>query len=634
MLAPASSTGRVQFGVFELDLRNAELRKSGIKVKLQDQPLKILQTLLENPGQIVTREELRGRIWPANTFVEFDQGLYNAMARLRDALGDSSENPRFIETVARRGYRFIAPVTTVRTGPKPEAFEVRPREQVGKAVTLRRLAASVVAGLAGGALFLVIVLEFNVEGSHEWLSHRATPIRSLAVLPLENLSGDAEQEYFADGMTDELISDLAQRANLRVISRTSVMHYKKTSKMVPEIARELGVEGIVEGSVERSGNRVRIRVHLVRAVDDRQLWAQTYDSEFQDILLLQADAAREIAEHVGANVLASSGTRSPANGGRPMNPEAYENYLKGRYYLQTGKVADHLIARAYFLKAIQQDPEAAPAYAGLADVYLFEAYYGPGRKEAATQARLAATVALSINPELADAHLAMTGIAELDWNRAEGEKHYRRALELEPGSPDGHLHFGMFLAAVGRFSEAIPETETALRLDPMSAHTQASSGFTFYLTGDFDRAIEHSLRALEIDPNYDEAHANLFYGYWQKGDNERAVREYAKFAGMRGFSPESITAIQQAYSKGGIKGFWREHLTLNDARQIPTLESFQLASVYAALGENAKALGYLRESYEQREPRMGFVGVLPEFRSLQSEPQFQSLVRQVGSAGS
>ena len=634
MLAPASSTERVQFGLFELDLQRAELRKQGAKVKLQEQPLKILQILLENPGQVVSRKELEKRVWPADTFVEFDQGLYSAMARLRDALGDSSDSPRFIETVARRGYRFIAPVTAIPTAPIPEAaFEIQRKGEAGKTLSVRRLAVSVVAGLVGGVLLLVVVLGFNIAGAREWLRNRTTPIRSIAVLPLENLSGDPEQEYFADGMTDELISDLAQRANLRVISRTSVMHYKKASKTLPEIARELGVDGIVEGSVERSGNRVRIRVQLVRAMDDRHLWAQAYDREFRDVLQLQADAAREIAEQVGNSVVMSSGARSQANGGRSMKPEAYENYLKGRYYSRTGKHEDAEIARVYFLKVIQQDPEAAPAYAGLAEVYIFESYFGPRRKDAAAQAHLAATRALGINPDLADAHLAMTGIAELDWQWAEAEKHYRRAIELEPGSSVGHLHFAMFLAAIGRSLEAIPETQTALRLDPMSAETHASSGFTFYLTGDFDHAIEQSLRALEIDPNYDDAHANLFYSYVQKGEYERAVQEFPKFAGMNGFSPESLNAINQAYSKGGMKGFWREHLILNATGRIP-LDSFDLASVYAALGDNVQALDCLRHAYEEREPKMGFIRVLPELRDLQSEFQFRELIREVGLPGS
>src|SRR5215469_4465333 len=261
MSTPASSPVRVEFGVFELDLQRAELRKSGGKVKLQEQPLKILQILLENPGQIVGRDELQKRVWPANTFVEFDKGLYSAMARLREALGDSSDNPRFIETVARRGYRFIAPVSKT-TG---EGTQGTQAAGAGRPLFVRRWIYSLISGLLVGSLLLVILLEFNVTGLQEWLRNRTTPIRSIAVLPLVNLSDDPEQEYFADGMTDELITDLAQLADLRVISRTSVMHYKKTQKTLPEIARELNVDAIVEGTVARFGNRVRIRVQLVRA---------------------------------------------------------------------------------------------------------------------------------------------------------------------------------------------------------------------------------------------------------------------------------------------------------------------------------------------------------------------------------
>src|SRR5215470_19249365 len=262
MPASASSPEHVQFGVFELDVHNAELRKSGLKVKLQEQPLKILQTLLEKHGQIVTREELRGRIWPANTFVEFDQGLYNAMARLRDALGDASENPRFIQTVARRGYKFIAPVTLTGGESSPE---VNPKTDASTWLWVHRWTSGVLAGLLGGRIFLVVVFGFDVAGARGWLRTRTPPIRSLAVLPLQNLSNDPQQDYFADGMTDELITGLAKLGNLRVISRTSVIRYKTTTEPLPQIAHELNVDAIVEGTVERSGSRVRIRTQLIRA---------------------------------------------------------------------------------------------------------------------------------------------------------------------------------------------------------------------------------------------------------------------------------------------------------------------------------------------------------------------------------
>jgi TolB-like protein/DNA-binding winged helix-turn-helix (wHTH) protein/Tfp pilus assembly protein PilF len=634
MPAPASSTDRVQFGVFELDLQRAELRKQGVKVKLQEQPLKVLQVLLENPGHIVSRDELRTRIWPANTFVEFDQGLYSAMARLRDALGDSSDSPRFIETVARRGYRFIAPTAAIAAGPRgetPQRTTVPPESP--KPVALTWWISSLIAGLLGGALLLLAVLVFNILGAREWLHSRTTPIRSIAVLPLENLSGDPEQEYFADGMTDELITDLAQLADVRVTSRTSVMRYKKSQKSLREIAGELSVDAVVEGTVERSGNRVRIRVQLIRASDDRHLWAQAYERDFQDVLLLQSDAAHEIAEQVGISVVKSHAQPLPAARNRSMKPEAYESYLRGRFYSRTGKHEDVDKAKAAFQLAIQHDPQAALAYSSLADVYIFETYFGASGKEAAANARAFANKALELNPDLAAPHLTMAGVAEIDWNWAEAEKQYRRALELEPGSSDAHLSYGMYLAAVGRFKQAIPETQIALQLDPVSANTHASSGFTYYLSGEYDRAIEQSKKALEIDPAYEDAHANLLYGYLQKGMYDQAIQEFGKYAGMWRYSPESVAEIEGAYRRAGIQAFWKKEIELNARGRTPTFHNFNLATIYAFLGENAKALEYLEKAWEERDPKMGFIRVLPELRNLHSEPRFQEIAQRMNLSG-
>src|SRR5215467_14434459 len=351
MPASVSSTDRLHFGVFELDLHNAELRKSGVKVKLQEQPLKILQTLLEKHGEIVTREELRGRIWPANTFVEFDQGLYNAMARLRDALGDASENPRFIQTVARRRYKFIAPVTLTGGESSPE---VNPKTDASTWLWVHRWTSGVLAGLLGGALVLVVVFGFDVAGARGWLRSRTPPIRSLAVLPLQNLSNDPQQDYFADGMTDELITELAQVSNLRVISRTSVMSYKGTKKTLPQIGRELNADVVVEGTVERSGSRVRIRVQLVHAESDRHLWARSYDRDLQDAFLLQSEAAGDIVHEIQSSL--TSAQQQQLASARKVDAEAHEDYLKGLYFSNKRAVPDFNRSIEYYQRAIAKDP--------------------------------------------------------------------------------------------------------------------------------------------------------------------------------------------------------------------------------------------------------------------------------------
>src|SRR5947207_10088436 len=329
MPAPVSTSEVLRFGVFELDLERAELRKQGLRIRLQDQPLKVLQLLLKNHGEIVTREQLRTTIWPANTFVEFDHGLYSAMARLRETLGDSSESPRFIETVARRGYRFIAPVTSPGIVEAPVS-ELPPIKRQPRS---RRIVLSVLAGLLAGALLLGVALGFNLANSRDWLRRRSNPqVRSLAVLPLRNLSGDPTQEYFADGMTDELITELAELGSVRVISRTSIMQYKGAQKSLRQIGSELGVDAVLEGSVLRSGQHVRITAQLIDANTDQHLWARSYDRELGDILLLQSDMAGAIAQEISAEI---NGDAAPlvAQVAR-VDPEARRLYFRERAHMR------------------------------------------------------------------------------------------------------------------------------------------------------------------------------------------------------------------------------------------------------------------------------------------------------------
>ncbi len=491
MSVPASTSKIVQFGVFELDLQRAELRKQGVKVKLQEQPLKVLQLLLESPGQVVGREQIRTRIWPANTFVEFDQGLYSAMARLRDTLGDSSDSPRFIETVARRGYRFIAPVVEPIAATVTEPATGTESEIQPKTAALRRWIGSLLAGLLGGALLLGIVLGLNIAGSRDWLHSRTTPIRSIAVLPLENLSGDPEQEYFAEGMTDELITDLAQLPYLQVISRTSVMHYKNTKKTLPEIARELNVDAVLEGTVERSNNYVRIRVQLIRAGDDRHLWAASYDRELRDVLILESQAAQDIASEVRINLTSTEQGR--IGRAHSVNSEALEAYLKGRYHWNKRSADGLRKAERYFQEAIEKDPNYAPAYAGLADTYILFANFNlaaPGW--AYPRAKEMAFKAIQIDSTLAEAHTSLAALnASYDWNWSGAEQEFRRAIELNPSYATAHHWYAEdLLIRIGRQQEALAEIERARQLDPLSLQINAVQGRILGLTNQNDKAIE------------------------------------------------------------------------------------------------------------------------------------------------
>jgi TolB-like protein/DNA-binding winged helix-turn-helix (wHTH) protein len=377
----ASSAKTVRFGVFELDLRAGELRKQGVRIRLQDQPLLILEALLERPGEIVTREELHSRIWPQGTFVDFDHGLHSAMKRLRDVLCDSADNPRFIETLARRGYRFIAPVDSA-AGPLPTAAATPPVRP--ESLTLPEVMETGQSGkpkrkltLAYGALgvlgaIAVLCFVFNVGGVQGMIFGEPSgrSLRSLAVLPLANLSSDPAREYFADEMTEELITQFSQLGDLKVISRTSVMQYKGTRKSLPQIARELKVDAIVEGAVQLSGTRVRITAQLVDAKTDRHLWAQDYDRDLSDVLRLQSEVARDIAAKIDVQ-LTPQQKRQLEKQLHPVVPEAYESYLLGRYYWNK-RTADGLErAGTYFQQAIDKDPNFALAYTGLADYYAF-----------------------------------------------------------------------------------------------------------------------------------------------------------------------------------------------------------------------------------------------------------------------
>jgi TolB-like protein/DNA-binding winged helix-turn-helix (wHTH) protein/Tfp pilus assembly protein PilF len=491
------STPRVlRFGVFELDRRSGELRREGLRVRLQEQPLRVLEALLAEPGEPVTREALRQRLWPDDTFVDFDNGLNRAINRLRAALGDEAGNPRFIETLERRGYRFIAPVG---------APEAKPSERppaaadTGSPPPRGRRRARWLGGV--GALALAAVLIALGQARRRTANPTDhEPIRSLAVLPLANLSGDSTQDYFSDGMTDAIITNLASLPALQVISRQSVMRYKGSAKPVPEIARELGVEGVVEGSVVRSGGRVRISAQLIHAPTDRHLWAQSYERQLEDVLALQGELSRAIAEEVRIT-LATNETRRLTPQGR-VKPEAYDAYLLGTYQWNQRTEESLDRALAHFRAAIAIDPDFAPAHAGLALAYsprLIFGYVPPGRGLA--EEKTAALRALELDPTLggARAALAVSRAYEWDWVGAEAE--YRRAVETDPGSAVAHQWYGWYLRALGRFDEALAQRRRALELDPLDASINRAVARDLELTGQEDAALAQWNRVLELEPD-------------------------------------------------------------------------------------------------------------------------------------
>ncbi len=491
--------------------------------------------------------------------------------------------------------------------------------------------------LAAGALVVALLVAGPVIPNWEWrdrlLGKRgANRIESLAVLPLANLSGDPQQEYFADGMTEELTTNLAQISALRVISRTSVMQYKGTKKPLPEIARELNVDAVIEGSVLRAGNRVRITAQLVDARADRHLWSESYERDLGDVLALQSEVSRTIARQIQVTLTPQEQTRLTT--ARPVNPEAYDAYLKGRYYLSKRSVDDIQKAIAYFQQAVDKDPAYAPAYAGLADsYYLLPQYGGVSPKETHPKAKAAATKALELDGALAEAHISLALIKlTADWDWAGSEVEFKRALELAPGSAQGHyFHAYFYLTPKGRFEEAIAELKRALDLDPLSMIINANLGATLRFARRYDEAIAQCRKTLELDSRFGRGHVVLGMAYEHKGMYREAITEFRMAVDYDPRNTQPLVNLGHAYALSGKEAEARKVLAeLHKRSKKGYVLASDLALVYVALGEKQQALAALEKAYEAHEFRVMFLNVDPRFDSLRAEPRFQQLVRRIG----
>ena len=631
--------GRLSFGVFELDLRAGELRKHGLRVRLQEQPFQVLATLTEHPGEVVTREKLQKKLWPADTFVDFDHGLNKAISKIREALSDSAESPRFVETVARRGYRFLAEVkvadaATVRS---PElAFLPHHKAEVGdrpdlagKAAMPKHLLSSLARKISASVL-LLLVAPLAAWKFHSW-NRPPLVIRSLAVLPLESLSSDASQDYFADGMTDELISDLGQISALRVISRTSVMAYKHARKPLPEIARELNVDAVVEGTVLRSGDRVRITAQLIEASSDKHLWSQSYEGELQDTLALQNQVARAIAEQIRINV--NPQEQAALKDIKVVNPQAYESFLKGRYFWNK-RTADGLkVALAYFNQAIDEDPKYAQAYSGLADTYSLLGdwqYAVMTPKEALPKAKAAAIKAVELESTLGETHNSLAFCLDgFDWNFDSAGKEFRRAIELNPGYATAHHWYAWHLSLLGRYDEAISEMRKAENLDPLSLIINADLAELLVLAHSYDESIRQSRKTIEMDPNFALAHNQLAQAYLRKHMNDEAIAELQKAAQLSEGSPTVMANLARAYAASGRRSEAMKLLSdLKKRSNSIYSHGSEIAVIYASLGDMDQAMNWLEKAYEERfNPS---VLLRPGFDPLRPDPRFEDLVRRIG----
>jgi TolB-like protein/DNA-binding winged helix-turn-helix (wHTH) protein/Flp pilus assembly protein TadD len=625
--------GRLRFGVFEADVRTGELTKRGKRVRLQQQPFQLLALLLERPGELVTREELSSKLWPQTT-VDFDHGLNKAVGKIREALGDSSDNPRFIETVARRGYRFLAEVAVVPAGQPAAADDPAPLGDAGPygradAGQPPRRPTTRAWGLFGFGLALVLAASLS------WLlyprTHPAPVIRSLAVLPLENLSGDPAQDYFAEGMTDELITRLAQISALRVISRTSVMTYKSVRKSLPEIARELNVDAVVEGSVSRSGERVRITAQLIQVPADTHMWAQTYNHDFKDTLALQSKVARDISEQI--QVTLNRQEQAALVKSKTVNPEAYEDYLKGRYFWnkRTGDALKKAIE--YFSHAIKADPTYAEAYTGLADSYALSGDWEYGilsPRDAFPQAKAAATKALELDDSLGEAHTSLAFALDLygwDWNAAEEE--YKLALKLNPGYATAHHWYAWHLMVTGRNSEGILELRKAENLDPLSLIISADVADALSIAHRYDQSVQQSKKTLELDPSFAVAHYELGQALSQKHMNDDAIAEFKRAIDLSGHSGAFDSNLAYVYALSGHKEKAIQIAKGLEARQDqnPSADA-NVALIYVGLGDPDQAMIWLNKAYEARfNPS---ILLRPGFDPLRSDVRFQDLLRRIG----
>ena len=619
-----SASGPIHFGVFQVNLRTGELRKNGSKIKLEGQPFQILALLLERPGELVTREELEQRLWAPGTFVDFEHSINAAVKRLREVLGDSADSPHFIETLPRRGYRFIYPV-----------------DGLLPVTAVRPAAPWWLARWVVGSLGIAAVLGILLAASYSGLRGRLLPatvaphIESLTVLPLENLTGDPEQEYLVDGIHDELITQLAQIGSLKVISRYSAIQIRQQKgKSLREIARELGVEAVMEGTVQRAGDRIHLSVQLIRAQDDRHLWAHSYECDLRDILSLQREVARQVAREIKADL--TPGEQAHFASARPLNPEAYERYLKGRFLLsQWGTQENIRKAIGYFEEAVQKEPTYAAAYAATAFGYLQLAaalVEAVPPREVLPKARAAALKALELDETSSEAYEVLGWIAlAYDWDWEGAERAFRRAIELNPSYPPPYMWLSQYLNVAGQHQEALALIRNAQRLDPLSPHIQWSLAETSMLAGAVEQSAEQCEKGLDLHPDFWPLHTLLGEIYLRQGKHDRALESLERGVEISKHHPHALAVLGSTYALTGRRPESLKVLAeLKELSQRRYLSPANIARVYASLGENEQALTWLEKAYSERSSWMTRIHLWgPELGNLRADTRFQDLLRRM-----
>ena len=637
MSTPVLAARVLRFETFELDLRTGELRKRGVKLRLQGQPLELLGILLQSAGNLVTREELRTQLWQADTFVDFDHSLHNAVARLREVLGDSAETPRYIETLPRRGYRFIAAVETIEEVRAPLRLAETNKEPREGAMGESAPVATRANWRAG--VVLSILCACCAIGVAVWVAwprlhaKNAVPaMRSIAVLPLGNLSGDAAQEYFADGMTEELITELSRIHALRVVSRTSVMEYKGTKKHLPQIARELGVDGIVEGSVRREGDQVRITVQLLDGPNDRHLWSEDYQRELRGVLRMQEEMAQAIAQQIRIKLTPEQQAR--LSSGRSVNPKAYDAYLRGRFYLTTQYSMPRPLnaAKNYFQESIREDPGFAPAYAELANSYIFlTAFHHLSPDVGYGSAKEMLRKARELDDSVSEAHSALGLLSWREWDWATAERELKYAVTLSPSDGCARATYSNYLAWSGQRAAALAQITTSREVDSSGSYASTESD-AYYQLREYEHLVEASRNGVASDPNEWLEHYTLGVGYEGLGKRAEAISEYQKAIEMSDGDQDPVASLAHVYAVTGRRAEAEKILHgLERKSKNAYVSPYMVATIYAGLGDKDRALEFLERAYHERSWDIAwFLKADLRMDNLRSDPRFQDLVRRIG----
>ncbi len=627
MTPDSSAPRRIRFGVFEADLQTGELRKHGIRIRLQAKPFQVLVLLLENAGEVVTREDLRAKLWPADTFVDFDHGVSTAVKKLREALGDSAETPRFIETIPRRGYRFLAPVEFLEAtiSPQPEATQrspVSPRAPVGK------------TKLAVGAMALVAL----TGALGIWMNFtRTSPPRgrtTLMVLPFKSLGGGEEQEYFCGGMTEEITAQLGQVRpdRLGVIARTTATLYSESHKPITDMARDLHLDYVVEGSVRQEQNRLRITAQLIRTSDQTHVWAQSYEQDMASAIGIQREIARRVADSLALELLPEEKLR--ASHRETSSPAAYANYLKGRFFRELATERGFRKGIEYFTRAIDEDPSYAPAYAGLAGCYCLLGGHGL-ELEAPTKvmphAKEMASKALALDDRLPEAY-GVLGMIQLkyEWDLEGANQHFQKAVELNPSYAQGHLWRSFYFQVQGRFEEAIASALRAKELDPLSVRALVNLAAQYYTAGRYDEATQELRQALEMQPDFWPTRWILGDCLERQRKYPEAIRELERAVQSSGSDPAALSSLGYTYAVAGRKQDARRTLgKIQSLMETRYVSPFTAATVYVGLGEPDAAFAWLEKAFQSRSRSVVWLRVDPRYRPLHSDPRFAQLLKRL-----